>query len=150
MEAWERQRVISGGIYHSLALKDDGSIVSWGDNDWTAVWRALGSVAASTAAFEGAKALVRGLETGGVVAGGSDQIFRLGDGREDEAVVPLNQRVLSNLGNQIAANMSGGGGGPQITQENHYHYSEKPSPSQVAKKNEQQLKKLGVEWGLQA
>ncbi|MBK5191569.1 MAG: hypothetical protein JJE19_08800, partial [Methanosarcinales archaeon] len=32
MEVWERHRVIAGGQHHSLALKSDGSIVSWGDD----------------------------------------------------------------------------------------------------------------------
>ena len=37
MEAWERQRVIAAGGNHSLALKDDSSIVSWGRDDYNQV-----------------------------------------------------------------------------------------------------------------
>ena len=34
MQPWERPRVIAGGGYHSLALKADGSIISWGWDDY--------------------------------------------------------------------------------------------------------------------
>ena len=71
--------------------------------DWTAVARALASIAASTAAFEGAKQLVRGLATGGIVT--APMLAVVGEGKDDEAVIPLNSQVLSQLGAGIAANM---------------------------------------------
>ena len=37
MEAWERQRVIAGGRDHSLALKSDESLVSWGRDNYNQV-----------------------------------------------------------------------------------------------------------------
>ncbi len=73
--------------------------------DWSAVGRALAAIAKSTAVFEGAKALVRGLKDGAVIPAGANQLYRLGDGREDEAAIPLNDKVLGAIGKGIAANM---------------------------------------------
>lgn len=88
--------------------------------DWSAVARAGAAIAASTAAFEGAKALVKGLKDGAVIPARANQLYRLGDGREDEAAIPLNDKVLGAIGAGIAANMpqqqvvATGGGGRDI------------------------------------
>ena len=72
----------------------------------------IAAAAPALALFETLKAGIRGLEEGGLV---TDEIFaRIGEGKDKEAVLPLNQNVFSQLGEGIAANMSSGNSGGGI------------------------------------
>jgi len=61
------------------------------------------AVAPALATFEAIKAVIRGLATGGIVTGPT--LALIGEGKDDEAVLPLNKNTLSVLGQAIAANM---------------------------------------------
>gem|GEM_PF-3837528 len=61
------------------------------------------AVAPALATFEAVKAVIRGLETGGIVTGPT--LALVGEGKDDEAVLPLNKQTLSALGASIATNM---------------------------------------------
>lgn len=106
---------------------------------------ALPKIAAQLSALELLKAGVRGLATGGVVKGGTDQVFRLGDGKEDEAVLPLNASVFDRLAKGITQQMTTTN---TITQNVTIQSPTPLTPSEVARKNKQQLRNLALEWGM--
>lgn len=97
----EEAKVIAS-IWSGIAAAWAQAPFTWGASlSW--IPALLSNQGLALAGIEAAKAVIRGLATGGVVAGGSDQIFRLGDGKEDEAVLPLNEGVF----NQLAAGIVG-------------------------------------------
>lgn len=64
---------------------------------------ALPNIALTLAGFEGLKGAVRAFADGGKVMGPTYAL--IGEGKDDEAVLPLNNQVYSELGRNIAANM---------------------------------------------
>lgn len=108
---------------------------------------ALPKIAIQIGALEALKAGIRGLATGGVVKGGADQVFRLGDGREDEAVLPLNASVFNRLAEGITQQMSTTNN-RTITQNITIQSPTPLSPAEIARKNKQQLRNLALEWGM--
>jgi hypothetical protein len=59
------------------------------------------AVAPALATFEAIKAVIRGLATGGIVTGPT--LALIGEGKDDEAVLPLNARTLSTLAQAIVS-----------------------------------------------
>ena len=108
---------------------------------------ALPKIALQVGALEALKGSIRGLATGGLVPGGTDQVFRLGDGKEDEAVLPLNASVFNRLAEGITQQMSTTNN-RTITQNITIQSPTPLSPAEIARKNKQQLKDLAIEWGM--
>ena len=69
---------------------------------------AAGTIATATAGIAKISADVIGLEEGGLVTGRT--FAEIGEGSDQEAVIPLNSSVFGQLGEGIVANMPGGGG----------------------------------------
>ncbi len=83
--------------------------IAWANATWdwgvslAKLGAALPKLALTMAGFEGLKGAIRGLATGGKVV--APTMALIGEGADNEAVLPLNQSVFSELGRNIAANM---------------------------------------------
>lgn len=105
----------------------------------------ISAVAPALATFEAIKAVIRGLATGGIVTGPTLAV--VGEGKDDEAVLPLNERILSALGQSIAANMPQQqvvGGTPEI----HLHIGTLIADELGLKKLERKLQNIRIQENL--
>ncbi|HKL66266.1 MAG TPA: hypothetical protein VJ877_00130, partial [Bacteroidales bacterium] len=87
------------GIAAAMAVWDFGAALA-------RFFAALPKILATLAAFEALKAGIRGLETGGLVT--APTLAMVGEGLNDEAVIPLNSQVFSQLADGITSKMNTG------------------------------------------
>jgi phage-related minor tail protein len=90
------------GIAAAMSVWDFGTA-------WAKLSAALPKIAASLAGFEVLKAGVNAMATGGVVT--RPTMALIGEGKSNEAVLPLDQDTYAALAKNIVANMENGGDG---------------------------------------
>jgi hypothetical protein len=90
------------GIAAAMAVWDFGTA-------WAKLSAALPKIAASLAGFEVLKAGINAMATGGVVT--RPTMALIGEGKSNEAVLPLDQDTYAALAKNIVANMENGGDG---------------------------------------
>lgn len=110
---------VASGIYHTIVLKDDGTVWTWGDSESHAIWGILGTSENST---DGSVSMVEGLpgivaidtsfttslaidQEGNVWAWGENAYGNCGDGTNTTRFMPVMVKNLSKI-KQVSAGAS--------------------------------------------